>query len=130
MLTIWIIHRDANRRAALARIAGAGDNTLIGHPSDDIFASAAPADAVVLAPSGDFELELQFAHRMAPRRSDSRWIILAEPADLAEARRLFDTLRAEFLPFPQPRSRCASACSERCDTARPSRCRPAAGVSD
>lgn len=34
--TLWIIHRDAHQRAALARIAGAGDNTYLGGPSDEL----------------------------------------------------------------------------------------------
>lgn len=97
---MWIIHRDAHQRAALARIAGAGDNTYLGAPSDELFASASAADIVLLAPSGDFETELEFVHRYGPRLPDCTWILLPEAKDLAEAQRLFDTLPATFLRFP------------------------------
>lgn len=98
--TLWIIHRDAHQRAALARIAGAGDNTYLGGPSDELFASASAADIVLLAPSGDFETELEFVHRYGPKLPGSKWILLPEAQDLAEAQRLFDTLPATFLRFP------------------------------
>jgi DNA-binding NtrC family response regulator len=98
--TFWIVHRESHARAAIARIAGAGDNTVLGAPSDDLFASASPPDVVLLAPSGDFESELQFAHRFASRTTDAQWIILADGRDLAEARRLFDILPARFIRYP------------------------------
>lgn len=98
--TYWIVHRESRVRAALARIAGAGDNTVLGSPSDDLFASASRPDIVLLAASSDFELELQFAHRFAARSADAQWIVLAEARELAEARRLFDTLPAHFIAFP------------------------------
>lgn len=97
---MWIIHRDAQQRAALARIAGAGDNTYLGAPSDELFAAASPADVVLLAPSGDFESELEFVHRFSPQLPKCSWILLPKARDLAEARRLFDNLPATFLRFP------------------------------
>ncbi len=98
--TYWIVHRESRVRAALARIAGAGDNTVLGSPSDDLFASASRPDIVLLAVSSDFELELEFAHRVATRTVGARWIVLAEARDLPEARRLFDNLPARFLVYP------------------------------
>jgi DNA-binding NtrC family response regulator len=98
--TLWIVHRDARQRAALARLAGAGDNTFMGGPSDELFASATPADVVLLAPSDDFESELEFVDRFAPQLPDCTWIVLPASGELAEAKRLFDNLPAAFLKFP------------------------------
>ena len=98
--TYWIVHRESRVRAALARIAGAGDNTVLGSPADDLFASASPPDIVLLAASGDFEVELQFAHRVRQRASRAHWLVLAESRDLSEARRLFDDLPARFVAYP------------------------------
>ena len=47
--TLWIVHRDSRQRAALARLSGAGENTILGAPSNEIFESASPADVVLLA---------------------------------------------------------------------------------
>jgi len=98
--TLWIVHRDSRQRAALARISGAGDETILGAPSDGIFDSATPADIVLLAPSGDFEIELEFAHRFSARLPQCTWILLPQAGDLEETRRLFDSLPARFLRFP------------------------------
>ena len=65
--TLWIVHRDPRQRGALARLSGAGENTILGSPSDEIFESASPADVVLLAPTGDFESELEFVHRTSHR---------------------------------------------------------------
>ncbi len=100
MLTIWIIHRDAQHRATLARIAGAGDSTVLGAPTDRLFESASPPGAVVLGLSGDFEQELDFVHRFGSRLRRSAWILLAPVGDLDEVRRLFDTLRARLIAYP------------------------------
>ena len=98
--TLWIIHRDSRQRAALARMAGAGDNTFLGGPSDELFASASAADVILLAPSGDFESELEFVHRFRARLTNCAWILLPTAGDLSETRRLFDNLPARFLLFP------------------------------
>lgn len=100
MFTIWIIHRDAHHRAALARIAGLGDNAVLGGPLDRLFESASRPSAVLLGLGDDFEHELEFVHRFGPRLAGSPWVVLAPKADLAEARRLFDTLRGRFLAYP------------------------------
>lgn len=100
MLTIWIVHRDTNHRSALARIAGAGDSTLLGSPTDRIFESASSPAIVLLGLSGDFEQELEFAHRFHAKLRGSAWILLGPAADLPESRRLFDTLAAQFVAYP------------------------------
>ena len=100
MLTIWIIHREAQHRAALARMVGAGDGTVLGGPADPIFASATAPDAILLGLSSDFEQELDFVQRFEGRLGEAAWILLTPPHDRADSRRLFDTLRAAHLPYP------------------------------
>ncbi len=53
---------------------------------------------------GDFEVELDFAQDTLTRFPKTQWIILADPDDLEEARRLFDVLPAEFQPWPPERN--------------------------
>jgi DNA-binding NtrC family response regulator len=100
MSTLWIVHRDPRARAALARLAGAGDDSVLGSPGDAHFQSLEAPEAVLLGLSGDLELELEFAHRCARRLARSAWLLVAEPGDLAEAARLFDSVAAEVLPWP------------------------------
>jgi DNA-binding NtrC family response regulator len=100
MPTLWIVHRDAVRRAVLARLAGAGEDTILGDPSDRLFEGSPPADVVVLGLSGDFEEELEFAHRHAPRLANARWLLVTDGPGQGDAKRLFDTLDTEVVPFP------------------------------
>ncbi len=100
MLTIWIIHRDPHHRNALARIAGAGDGTVIGGPGDSLFAGAPAPDAVVLGLAGDFEQELEFVHRFGGRFSDCTWLLLSPPSEHDQVRLLFDTVDAQPLAYP------------------------------
>ncbi|CAG0973085.1 DNA-binding transcriptional regulator NtrC [Myxococcaceae bacterium] len=100
MPTLWIVHREPDRRAALARLSGAGEDTILGDPRDRLFEGSPPADVVLLGLSGDLEEELEFAHRFAPRLAGARWLLLAEPSDAGDARRLFDTLDAEVIVWP------------------------------
>lgn len=100
MLTIWIIHRDAHHRAALARIAGAGDNAVLAGPLDRMLESATRPSVVVLGLGDDFEHELEFVHRFRSRLAGCPWVVLPPKADIPEARRLFDTLPARFLAYP------------------------------
>ncbi len=100
MPTLWIVHRDAGRRAVLARLSGAGEETILGDPGDRLFEGSPPADVVILGLSSDFEAELEFAHRFAPRLGRARWLLVVEGSDQADARRLFDTLDAEVVIFP------------------------------
>ena len=101
MACVWIVHRDARLRGALARMAGAAPDAVAGGPSDRLFEDAPAPDVVVLGVAGDFEPELEFAHHHARRHPEAGWILLAGPEDAAEARRLFDTLAAQVLPFPR-----------------------------
>lgn len=100
MPTLWIVHRDADRRAALARLSGAGEDTILGGPAERLFEGSPPADVVLMGLAGDLEEELEFAHRFAPRLDGARWILLAEPPDVEDARRLFDNLEAEVIAYP------------------------------
>lgn len=100
MPATWIVHRDARLRGPVARLAGAEADALLGGPSDASFERAASPDVVVLAVVGDFEAELEFAHRHGARHRDATWILLADAADTAEVRRLFDVLPARVLEFP------------------------------
>ena len=63
MPRLWIVHRDARIRTALARLAAAPDDALLGAPGDPAFASAEPPDVVLLGLAAPFEAELEFAHR-------------------------------------------------------------------
>ena len=99
MLTIWIIHRDPHHRNALARLAAAGDRTFIGGPEDDAFAAAPAPDAIVLGLAGDFEQELDFVHRFAGPLSDRAWLLLSAPGQERQARQLFDTVDARYVPY-------------------------------
>lgn len=99
MAAHWIVHRNPARRAALLRLAGAPD-TLAGGPDDRHFEEATAPRIVLLGVHGDFEAELDFAYRFAPRLRDTVWILVCEPADLAETRRLFDSLPAAVLAYP------------------------------
>jgi len=100
MPTLWIVHRDERVRGALARLSAAGSDTLLGEPSDRAFETTAPPRVVLLGVEKDLEAELEFAHRLAARIPDARWILLPRPGDEGEVARLFDTLAAEILVFP------------------------------
>ncbi len=109
MSTLWIVHRDSRRRAELARSAGAGAGAVSGGPGDPRFDSAPPANVVLLGLAGDLEAELEFAHRIAGRLPDARWVLVAERTDVPLARELFDAIDADILSFP-PDARSLRAC--------------------
>jgi DNA-binding NtrC family response regulator len=96
---LWIVHREPGSRVAMARLAGA-DESVLGAPGDPVFDSSPPPDVVVMGLAGDFEPELQFAHRMGRRLHATSWVLLADPARHDEVRRLFDTLDAQMLRYP------------------------------
>ncbi|HEY8155041.1 MAG TPA: histidine kinase dimerization/phospho-acceptor domain-containing protein [Myxococcota bacterium] len=100
MPRLWIVHREPRTRAALSRLAAAPHDALLGAPGDPAFAGAEPPAVVVLGLAAPFEAELEFAHRLAPRLRGAAWLLLAERAELPAARRLFDLLDAELLPYP------------------------------
>jgi len=100
MPTIWIIHRDPHHRNALAGLVAAGEGTVVAGPLDPQLSGAAAPDGVVLGLSGDFEQELEFAHRHAEAFPNCGWIILAPPGQGSRAQELFDTLEAHHLRYP------------------------------
>ena len=100
MPTLWIVHRDPRLRSAIARLAGASEQAVLGAPGDPAFDSVPPAEVVLLGLAEDFESELQFAHRAKPRLPGATWILLAERGRVADAERLFDTLDPEILGYP------------------------------
>ena len=98
--TLWIVHRDERLRAALRRLAGAGDEALLGAPDAASFRDAPAPRVVLLGLAGDFEAELEFAHRLGERHPAVRWLVLVDALDRTEAERLFDALPADWLEFP------------------------------
>ncbi|MEB2345164.1 MAG: hypothetical protein OZ948_10500 [Deltaproteobacteria bacterium] len=102
---LWIVHRDPRWREALRRLVGG--TPLVADPGEAGALASEPAPrAVLLGASGDFEVELAWAYGAAARLAGESarrggpgpsWLILAEPRDVAEARRLFDALPAEVV---------------------------------
>ncbi|MEE2674072.1 MAG: histidine kinase dimerization/phospho-acceptor domain-containing protein [Myxococcota bacterium] len=115
---IWIVHREAGPRSALARMAGGvrgRHELLLGTPSDLIFDSAAAPHVVVLDVSSaalDPEPELDFAQRISQRHPGCEWILVAEPVSLEAAELLFDALAARTIVYP-PDSRTLQAAVSR-----------------
>ncbi len=107
MPKLWIVHRNPQQRATLARLSGLDESEFIeGAPHDPDFASStetrdgeAPA-AVILGLHGDFELELDFVHRHRAHLADTRWLLLTTAADAEEAARLFRAVGPEILDSP------------------------------
>ena len=56
-------------------------------------------DGVLPAGEYDFEAELEFAYRFAPRLAGTAWVLLARPLDAPEVTRLFDALPATLVPI-------------------------------
>jgi DNA-binding NtrC family response regulator len=105
MATVWIVHREPQFRAALARLAHAGEAAVLAAPSDPQLEAAPAADVILLGLAGDFEAELQFAHRFAQRSTGARWILLPERSEIDRARALFDNLDYVAVAYPpDPRS--------------------------
>jgi DNA-binding NtrC family response regulator len=110
---IWIVHRDARWRDALRRLVG-GAPAWVADPTDPSSLRHAPFPRViVLGVGGDFEAELEWAHRAAAHLARAaatrgevaggvagpRWVLVAGPRDLDEARRLFDALPVTVVPL-------------------------------
>ena len=100
MSTLWIIHREPKFRAALARLAAAGEAAVLAAPGDPQLDGAPPADVILLGLADDFEVELHFAHRFASRLPGARWILLPQRRDVDRARALFDTFDTVVLAYP------------------------------
>ena len=99
MARLWIVHREPRWRDALVSMAGSLD-VLAGDPTDAArFDAAQPPRAVLLGVAGDFEAELEFAYRFAPRLAGTAWVLLARPLDAPEVTRLFDALPATLVPI-------------------------------
>jgi DNA-binding NtrC family response regulator len=99
MFTVWIVHRDDRARAALVRLVGSSE-AVIGRPSDPIFDAAPAADVVVLGLAGDWEAELEFAHRQRPRLAHVHWLLIGEKGEADAAYSQFDQLAVDFLAYP------------------------------
>ena len=103
MPKLWIIHRNSQSQAALSRMSGLPvRDVFAADPNDARFAEIAEPDAVLIGLEGDFEHELNFAHRHREALERARWILLCEPRDAAEARRLFAeaAMEIEILETP------------------------------
>jgi DNA-binding NtrC family response regulator len=99
MARLWIVHREPRWRDALVTMAGSLD-VLAGDPTDAArFDAAQPPRAVLLGVAGDFEAELEFAYRFAPRLAGTAWVLLARSLDAPEVTRLFDALPATLVPI-------------------------------
>ena len=99
MSTVWIVHREDRARAALVRLAGSSE-AVIGRPSDPLFDAVPAADVVVLGLAGDWEAELEFAHRQRNRLAAARWVLIGEKDQADAAYGQFDALPVEFLAYP------------------------------
>lgn len=98
MSKLWIVHRNPRHLAALARLSGLAAPDLVqGEPTSEVFLEASPPAAVLLGVEGDFELELDFLHRLAARLERSQRILLARPEDVDEVERLFGASSTEIL---------------------------------
>ena len=98
MSKLWIVHRQARRRDALARLAGlAAEEIVIGTPDGATFVDAAAPAALLIALDDDFELELEFLHRHRARLEGTRRLLLVAPQDVAEAKRLTGAQDDEIL---------------------------------
>jgi DNA-binding NtrC family response regulator len=101
MSKLWIVHRNARTRDALARRCGLAESDLItGPPSASNFVDAPAPAAILLGLEGDFEQELEFAHRHRDQLRNARWLLLCAPEDSAEAARLFADARPEVRERP------------------------------
>ena len=100
--SLWILHRDPAQRDALLRLVSAEIEIVTGSPADVSFAvgSLPSPRAILMGVAEDFELELEFVHRMRDQVPALAWILVAEQEDIIEVGRLFDTLAREVLAWP------------------------------
>jgi two-component system response regulator AtoC len=124
MAAIWIIHRDERLRAALARLAGAGDDVLLGAPDDPRLPGSVAPRVVMLGVAGDLEAELEFAHRVAAGMPGARWLLVCAAEDRADVEQLFAALRPDLITFPPTAEELRGRLQQ---ALRP---RPAAGIAE
>ncbi|MFP8875022.1 MAG: hypothetical protein VCB42_10995, partial [Myxococcota bacterium] len=82
--SLWILHRDPAQRDALLRLVSAEIEIVTGSPADPSFAdgSLPPPRTILMGVAEDFELELEFVHRMRDQVPGVAWILVAEPEDI------------------------------------------------
>ncbi len=100
MEELWIVHRDASARAALARRLGGSVSVRFGAPDDVSLLDAEAPAVVILGLSGDLERELDFAAQHASRMPATRWILMHRDPNPDEARARFEGLDAQWLREP------------------------------
>lgn len=101
MSKLWIVHPRPQHRASIARLSGLAESELVaGSANDENFSAAKAPLAIVLGLEGDFEQELEFAHRNHARLKQARWLLLCSPEDADDARRLFRMTNPETLTDP------------------------------
>jgi DNA-binding NtrC family response regulator len=101
MSKLWIVHRNSPHRDSYARLCGLAHSEIIaGAPSDEDFLGAREPAAILLGLEGDFEAELDFAHRHRARLAGARWLLVCADTDVAEAKRLFAATNPEILEVP------------------------------
>lgn len=100
MARLWIVDRSRQRRAALARLAAATEDAVLGAPGELRFESEPAPDVVVMTLSGNWERELQFAYTVGRDAPNARWILVGQPGDAASARERFDTREVAFFTYP------------------------------
>jgi DNA-binding NtrC family response regulator len=118
MTSLWIVHRDARQRSALARLAAASD-AVLGAPGDSHFDLAPRPDVVLLGLDGDWEPELEFAHAQRRRAPQARWLLIGPRESGAAALALFDAVVAEYLPYPPDAPRLRARVAARTSAAAP-----------
>jgi len=97
MKTLWIVHRNAGRRASAAHRAGRC-RVVAGSPGGALFAEAPAPDVVLLGIPEEPEAELRFAAQVRERHPAAGWVLLCEPEIPGdEAAMLFAGLGAEIL---------------------------------
>ncbi|MCR9094568.1 MAG: hypothetical protein NXI30_10160 [bacterium] len=104
--TFWIVDREVAPRNALARATGLpAERLVIGAPGDAVFATASAPLALLIAPRGDFEAELDFVHRHRVALATARRLFLASDEDASEIQRLFSADEDETCAErPDPRT--------------------------
>jgi len=115
---LWIVHRLTRERSALARLAGAPDS-VVAAPGDPQLDLAPRPDVVVLGLEGDWEPELEFAHTLRRRAPQARWILIGPRHAAEHALALFDTVVAEYLPYPPEAARLRARIAARAQAATP-----------